>query len=80
MIFIIRTAHPLRDWPHPALVATTLFAFVLAVALPYSPLAPWLGFVAPSAALMGALALVTIAYLVVIYIAKRWFFIRYQLD
>ena len=50
VIFIIRTAHPLRDRPHPALVASTLLATALAVALPYSPLASWLGFVAPSAA------------------------------
>ncbi len=80
VIFIIRTAHPLRDPPHPALAASTLLAFALAVALPYSPLAPWLGFVPPSAALMGALTLVTIAYLVVVYVVKRWFFKRLQLD
>ncbi|MGO9173534.1 MAG: magnesium-translocating P-type ATPase [Rhodomicrobium sp.] len=80
VIFIIRTAYPLRDPPHPALVTSTLLAFAVAVALPYSPLAPWLGFVPPSAALMGALALVTIAYLVLVYFVKRWFFARYQLD
>ena len=80
VIFIIRTAYPLRDRPHPALVASTLLAFAVAVALPYSPLAPWLGFVPLPAALMGALALVTIAYLVLVYVVKRWFFKRYQLD
>ena len=80
VIFIIRTAHPLRDWPHPALVATTLCAAALAVAIPYTPLASWLGFVAPSVAFMGALALVTIAYLVLVYFVKGWFFARYQLD
>jgi hypothetical protein len=32
------------------------------------------------AALMGALALVTIAYLVAVYGVKRWFFKRYQLN
>src|SRR5208282_2002465 len=37
VIFIIRTARPLRDPPHPALVGSTLLAFALAVALPYSP-------------------------------------------
>ncbi len=42
VIFIIRTADPLRDPPHPALAASTLFACALAVALPYSPLAHWL--------------------------------------
>jgi hypothetical protein len=29
---------------------------------------------------MGALALVTIAYLVLVYFVKRWFWARYQLD
>ena len=80
MIFIIRTAYPLRDPPHPALVTSTLLAFAVAVALPYSPLAPWLGFVPVPAALMAALALVTVAYLVLVYVVKRWFFERYQLD
>ena len=80
VIFIIRTAYPLRDPPHPALVTSTLLTFAVAVALPYSPLAPWLGFVPVPAALMGALALVTVAYLVLVYVVKRWFFKHYQLD
>jgi Mg2+-importing ATPase len=80
VIFIIRTAHPLRDRPHPALVATTLFATAMAVGIPYTPLAPWLGFVAPSAPFIGAIALVTIAYLMLVYFVKRWFFARYLLD
>lgn len=80
VIFIIRTSHPLRDPPHPALVATTLLAFAVAVALPYSPLAAWLGFVPLPAALAGALALVTVAYLAFVYLIKRWFFKHYNLD
>ena len=79
VIFIIRTARPLRDRPHPALVASSLSAFGLAVALPYSPLAHWLGFVPLPATVMGALALVTVSYLVTVYGVKRWFFKRYQL-
>jgi Mg2+-importing ATPase len=79
VIFIIRTAHPLQDRPHPALVASTLLAFALAVVLPYSPLADWLGFVPLSVNVLGALALVVIAYLLAVYGMKRWFFTRYQL-
>ena len=77
MIFVIRTTQPLRDWPHPWLVASSLSAFALAVALPYSPLAPWLGFVPVPAAMMGALALVTVAYLLVVFGVKHFFFNRY---
>ena len=29
---------------------------------------------------MGALALVTITYLVIVYVVKQWFFKRYKLD
>jgi Mg2+-importing ATPase len=49
------------------------------VAFPYSPFAPWLGFVPLPAPIMGALALVTMAYLVTVYSVKRWYFARYQL-
>jgi Mg2+-importing ATPase len=79
VIFIIRTAHPLQDRPHPALVASSLSALALAVALPYSPLAHWFGFVPIPATLIGALALVTMAYLLTVHGAKRWFFARYKL-
>ena len=80
VIFIIRTAYPLRDPPHPALITSTLLAFAVAVALPFSPLAPWLGFVPLPAPLIGALALVTIADPVLVYVVKRWFFAHYKLD
>jgi len=80
VIFIIRTTHPLRDPPHPALAASTLLACALAIALPYSPLAHWLGFVPLPGAFLGALALMTIAYLVLVFFVKRWFYKRYQLD
>ena len=79
VIFIIRTVHPLRDRPHVALVGSSLSALALAVALPYSPLAHWFGFVPVPAAIMGALALVTITYLVAVHGVKRWFFARYKL-
>ena len=79
VIFIIRTAYPLRDRPNPALVASSLSAFAVALALPYSPLAHWLGFVPVPASVMGALTLVTITYLLTVYGVKQWFFKRYQL-
>jgi Mg2+-importing ATPase len=49
------------------------------VALPYSPLAHWLGFVPLPATVMGALALVTVGYLATVYGVKQWFFKRYRL-
>ena len=79
VIFIIRTAHPLRDRPHPALVVSSLSAFALAIALPYSPIAHWLGFVPLPGTLLGALMLVTITYLAAVHGVKSWFFARYKL-
>ena len=79
VIFIIRTTQPFRSWPHPLLVASSLTAFGLAVALPFSPLAPWLGFVPLPASLLAALAGITVTYLAVVYAARRWFFARYGL-
>jgi Mg2+-importing ATPase len=80
VIFIIRTASPFQDRPAPALVASSLSALVVAVALPYSPLAPWLGFVPMPITIISALALVTAAYLLAVYGVKRWFFAHYRLD
>ena len=74
VIFIIRTAHPLRDWPHPLLAAASLPVFAAALALPYSPATSWLGFVPLTASMLGAMALLTTAYLLTVFGVKRWFF------
>jgi len=70
----------LHDRPAPALVASTLSAFVAAVVLPYLPFAHWLGFVPLPASLMGGLLLITVIYLACVYAAKRWFFAHYRLE
>ena len=74
VIFIIRTAHPLRDWQHPLLAAASLSVFAVAMALPYSPAASWLGFVPLTASMLGAMALLTTAYLLTVFWVKRLFF------
>jgi Mg2+-importing ATPase len=79
VIFIIRTTDALRDRPHPALAATSLAALALAILLPYSPLAPWLGFVPLPAYVLAALALVTTIYLVAVYGVKRRLFADHKL-
>lgn len=79
VIFIIRSRHPLRDRPHPLLVASSLSAFVVAVGIPYSPVAPWLGFVPLPGSLLAALALVVAVYLGAVYLVNHWFFTRYRM-
>lgn len=77
VIFVIRTAHPWRDRPHPLLLASTLTAFGTAVVLPWTPLAPWLGFTPLPAPIVGALAGLVVAYLGAVEIAKRRLFRRH---
>ena len=72
VIFIIRSTHPLRDRPHPVLALTSLSALAVAFALPFSPVAPWLGFVPVPAPVVGALALLTTTYLLVVFGTRRW--------
>jgi len=79
VIFIIRTADPLHNPPHPALVVTSLAAVGLALLLPFTAAGAWLGFVPMPGKLMAALALVTLVYLGLVFVARRWFFARFEL-
>ncbi|NLH79642.1 MAG: magnesium-translocating P-type ATPase [Phyllobacteriaceae bacterium] len=79
VIFVIRAAHPWRDRPHPLLVASTLGAFGCAVALPWTPLAPWLGFSPLPPLVLAILAGLVVVYLVVVDLAKRRLFERHGL-
>lgn len=79
VIFVIRAAHPLRDRPHPLLVASTLGAFGCAVALPWTPLAPWLGFTPLAPTVLIVLAGLVVVYLFVVDVAKRRLFERHGL-
>ena len=72
VIFAIRSSRPmLAGNPHPALAVLAVLVVAVAVALPFTPLAPWLGFVAPPAALVYALAALVIAYLCLVELVKR---------
>ncbi len=73
VLFVIRTAgNPLRSRPSLALTATTLFIVAVAVALPFMPFAAALGFVPLPATFFVFLALVTVTYLAVVEVVKRW--------
>jgi Mg2+-importing ATPase len=72
VIFIIRTnGRPWRDLPRPILAASSLGALVVAMVLPFTPLAAWFGFKAPSLAITGALGAVVVVYLVCAELAKQ---------
>ncbi|SHK21854.1 Mg2+-importing ATPase [Roseomonas rosea] len=65
VIFIIRTnGRPWKDFPRPALAASSLVALVVAMALQFTPVGSWFGFEAPPAMVLFGIGAIIIAYLV----------------
>jgi P-type Mg2+ transporter len=72
VLFVIRTAgNPLRSRPSLALTVTTVAVVLIGIALPFSPLAPALGFVPLPGLYFGFLTVATITYLGFVEIVKR---------
>jgi Mg2+-importing ATPase len=75
VIFVIRTrGSPWRSRPHPWLARTAVGVVALAVLLPFTPVAPLLGFVAPPLDFLLVIAALTLVYLACAELAKRWFY------
>ncbi|MBS0297108.1 MAG: magnesium-translocating P-type ATPase [Proteobacteria bacterium] len=73
VIFVIRSSGPAwKSLPHPALAASSLGALAVAIAIPFSPLGVWFGFVAPKPAIVLAIAAVAAAYLLSAEVLKRF--------
>ncbi len=73
VIFVIRSGRRLfASWPHPALVASSLGALAVALALPFTPPGEWLSFVPLSAGLCAAIVGLVGAYLATALVARRW--------
>jgi len=72
VLFVIRTAaNPLRSRPSAPLTITTLAVVLVAMALPFSPLAGPLGFMPLPAGYFVFLAAASATYLLLVEIAKR---------
>lgn len=75
VIFVIRTrSAPWRSRPSRWLVAAALGVVGIAVLVPFSPLAPVLGFVPPPVEMLLLIAALALTYLVCAEAAKRWFY------
>jgi Mg2+-importing ATPase len=76
VVFAIRTRRVpfLRSLPSIPLLASTLVAVAVGVALPYSPLAHTLGFVSLPASFLAAVAGMIVVYLLLIELGKRRFY------
>jgi Mg2+-importing ATPase len=80
VVFVIRTAgNPLRSRPSRPLTLSVLAVIVVALVLPFSPIASLLGFVPLPPAYFVFLAVVACTYLLLVEIAKRPLFRRHQL-
>lgn len=51
----------------------------MGIALPFTPLAGWLGFVPLPALFFAALLTMVVAYLALVEVVKRWFYRRYPM-
>jgi P-type Mg2+ transporter len=77
VIFVIRTRrNPLRSRPNALLAAMSALVVAAAVAIPYTPIGRLFGFVPPPVGFLGALVVMTAAYLLLAEAAKRWFYGR----
>ena len=79
VIFIIRThKNPLRSRPNPWLTGCSLLVVALAIALPFTSLAGYLGFETLPPLFFLVLACMVIMYLLIVEQVKQWFFRHYS--
>ena len=72
VLLVIRTAgNPLRSRPSRALAVTLIAVACVGVLLPWTPLAPMLGFVPLPRGFLGLLAVILLAYLASVEVVKR---------
>lgn len=77
IVLIVRTYHAFwLSRPSPLLSALTLGVALLAITIPYLPIAGWFGFVPLPLPVLGGVIAITTLYLIVSEATKRWFFAR----
>lgn len=79
VIFIIRTRRApfWRSRPSWSLACTVIGFVALAMYIPFSPIAEYFGFVAPSWKVMLVIWLIVAVYLAITELAKTWLYKRY---
>lgn len=80
VIFVIRTAGPpWRSRPSRGLAWGVGASAAAGALLPFTPLAPWLGFEPLPPLFFGFLLAMVVAYLALMEVVKRWFYRRYPM-
>ncbi len=78
VVFIIRTRRPFhKSKPSRYLLASSIGIVGFGMLVPFTPIGPLFGFVAPPPAFFLVLAAILGAYLLLAETVKRWFFKRY---
>jgi len=81
VIFVIRTrGNPFKSRAHPVLIATSLAVVALAAVIPFTPAGAYFGFVPPPAGFYAILALMVVAYLMIVELAKRYFYRHFHYE
>ena len=75
VIFVIRTAgRPWESRPSAGLVWGVCACVAVGVVIPFTPLAPWLGFTRLPSLFFAILVLMIVTYLALVEVVKRWFY------
>jgi Mg2+-importing ATPase len=75
IVLVLRTARPIwRSRPSRSLLVATLTVGSVALALPYSPLAPLLGLAPLPPAVLGMLVVIVVTYIAAVEGTKRIFY------
>jgi len=78
VIFVIRTAgRPWQSRPGAGLALGVCACAATGAIIPFTPLAPWLGFTPPPPLFFAILVLMVVTYLGLVEVVKRWFYRRY---
>ena len=78
VIFVIRTRRsPLSSRPSLSLAAASLVVVAAAIALPYTAVGAWFGFVPLPPHFLAALVGLVVCYLALAELVKRWFYRRH---
>jgi len=75
IVFVVRSSKPLfKSRPGNTLVLATLSIVAVTVTLPYTPLAPLIGFQALPLSLLGLLGVIVMLYITTAELAKHIFY------
>jgi Mg2+-importing ATPase len=81
VIFVIRTrGNPFKSRPNIALTITSLAVVLIATALPFTPVAAQLGFVAPPPLFFAILPVMVLCYLVAVEFMKRFYYRHFPVN